>query len=258
MKKYLLILIVFFPIISVAAVLKHDTIPSIPFDVIPKNIKKTKKSSKIKPIVGIKKETDTSNFKLSLQLFGGSQGLGGDLRMGLVHKLSLRLGSAYTPITYLGSVRNSGLVVNYNINANFLNFHSWVDYAPFNHAEGLRLVGGMAYTYRGLLNTSFVPTGNYTFNGYILTGADIGKLNFGLTLKGFAPYMGLGFAKSFPNHFFNINLDLGTYYINAPTVKITGTNLLSDNYKLEPKINDNIKDYRWIPVLQLNFNFRIK
>ncbi len=255
MKKYLLISFILFPFISAAAVLKHDTIPSIPYDVVPKN---KKKIPKFRPTIIPVKETDTNSFKIALQVFGGTQGLGGDLRLGLVRKLSLRVGSAYTPLTYLGNIHASGLVVNYSIKANFLNFHSWLDFAPFNHAQGFRMVGGMAYTYRGLLNTNIIPSGSYTQGNYVITGADIGQLNIGLTLKGFAPYMGLGFGKSFPNHFFNINLDLGAYYVNAPTVKISGTNLLSDNYLLEPKVNDNLKDYRWVPVLQLNFNFRIK
>ena len=255
MKKILLILFIFFPFISAAYVLKHDTIPSIPYDVNPKG---KKKNLKDRPTIIPIKEADSSSFKISLQLYGGSQGLGGDLRLGLIRKLSLRLGSAYTPFNYVGSIHSSGLATNFTINANFLNFHAWADFAPFNNAEGLRLVGGMAYTYRGLLNTNFAPTGNYTLGGYTLTAEEIGQLNIGVTLKGFAPYMGLGFAKSFPKHFFNINLDLGAYYVNAPTAKITGTNLLSDNYQLEPKVNDNLKDYRWVPVLQLNFNFRIK
>jgi hypothetical protein len=57
---------------------------------------------------------------------------------------------------------------------------------------------------------------------------------------------------------FNFNMDIGTYYLNQPSTHIIGTGLLTDNNTLEPQFNQNLKNYRWLPVLQLNFNFRLK
>jgi hypothetical protein len=131
-------------------------------------------------------------------------------------------------------------------------------FVPFKALKCLRLVGGAGYLIQGQGNIMMTPTGNYTFSNYNLTGAEVGTLDMKVNWEGVAPYLGIGVFKSFPSTFFNFNLDLGTYYLTQPKTKIVGTNLLVDNNQLEPQFNDNLKDYRWLPVLQLNFNFRIK
>ena len=64
--------------------------------------------------------------------------------------------------------------------------------------------------------------------------------------------------KSFPNRLFNMNIDVGTYYLASPGTSFTGTKLLSDNNSQASQFHQNMEGYRWLPVLQLNFNFRIK
>ncbi len=79
-----------------------------------------------------------------------------------------------------------------------------------------------------------------------------------MSWKGVAPYVGLGFLNAFPKSRFNVNLDLGTYYVGAPKSTVVGTQLLAENYRLEPQLDENMKDYKWLPVMQINFNFKIR
>ncbi len=55
-----------------------------------------------------------------------------------------------------------------------------------------------------------------------------------------------------------MNLDLGTYFLTAAKSTVTGTKMLANNGELEPQFDSNMKDYRFLPVIQLNFNFKIK
>ena len=195
---------------------------------------------------------------ISFQLEAGSQGPGADLRYGLNKHLSARLGGNFIPFTGDNLVNLPGFQSTNTIRVNFYNVHLLADYVPFTSVRSFRLVVGGAYLYKADGGFTVIPTGSYTYNGITVTGTDIGTLNMDVTWKGFAPYAGLGLFRSFPHHMFNVNLDLGTYYLTAPQTHIIGTGLLADNYKLEPQFNQNLKDYRWLPVIQLNFNFRIK
>jgi hypothetical protein len=202
--------------------------------------------------------TDGYTNQFSFQVEAGTQGLGADLRYGLSRRFSLRLGGNYIPVTYNSNISVSGFHTDYAASANFLNIHLLGDIVPFKGARGLRIVTGAAYLYKANTGLLLSPTGDYSFGNYNVNGTDIGTLNMDVSWKGVAPYLGLGLFKSFPSHVFNFNLDLGTYYLSAPSTHIVGTSLLVENNQLEPQFNNNLKDYRWLPVLQLNFNFKLK
>jgi len=202
--------------------------------------------------------TEPFNNPMSFQVEAGTQGIGGDLRYGLMPNLSGRFGASFAPLSTNSSLSISGFNTLTSEKINFANVHLLADFVPFENAQGLRLVGGAAYLFQASGRLILSPTGNYSFANYNLTGTDVGVLDMNVAWKGLAPYVGIGLFRSFPNNFLNFNLDLGTYYLTAPTTHITGTNLLVDNNQLEPQFNQNLKNYRWLPVLQLNFNFRIK
>lgn len=195
---------------------------------------------------------------ISLQLQVGTQGLGADVRFGVLRRLSLRAGLSFIPVKANNVLSLPGFQSTNSATINFYNAHLLADFVPFKGIRGFRLVGGAAYLYKADGGLSIIPTGSYTYGNTTVTGADIGNLNMNVSWKGIAPYMGIGLFKSFPNHVFNFNLDLGTYYMTSPSTHIIGTGLLTNNSTLEPQFNNNLKDYRWLPVIQLNFNFKIK
>jgi len=194
---------------------------------------------------------------LSLQLQVGTQGVGADLRYGLASRLSIRAGASFIPVKEDNIITLPGFQSTNSASINFYNAHLLADVVPFKKMRGFRLVGGAAYLYKAEGGVSVIPTGTYTYGNTIVTGQDIGNLNLDVSWKGIAPYAGIGLFKSFPNQVFNFNLDLGVYYLNQPQTHIIGTGLLTDNNTLEPQFNQNLKGYRWLPVLQLNFNFKL-
>jgi hypothetical protein len=244
MKKILLCVLCTLPLINKAA--------SMPAD--------TTRRAKSEASVTQPASEMLNNFEhhLSFQLEGGTQGVGGDLRYGAASQLSVRLGASFIPVTANNALSLPGFQSTNAINVNFYNIHLLADIVPFSGARGIRFVVGGAYLYKADGGLSVIPTGSYTYGSQTVTGTDIGTLNMNVSWKGIAPYAGLGLFRSFPSHVFNFNLDLGTYYLSQPQTHIVGTGLLSDNYQLEPQFNANLKEYRWLPVIQLNFNFRLK
>jgi len=202
--------------------------------------------------------TEPFSNPVSFQLEAGTTGIGGDLRYGLSPKLSGRFGFSFAPFNSTGGMSISGFNTTSSQSINFAAAHLLADFVPNESIPGFRLVGGLTYLYQGTVRMVISPSGNYNFANYNLTGAEVGKLDLNVVWKGLAPYAGIGLFNSFPDNFFNFNIDLGIAYLNAPSTHITGTNLLVDNNQLEPQFNNNLKNYRWLPVVQLNLNFLLK
>ena len=194
---------------------------------------------------------------VSVQILAGSQGLGADLKYGFLPKLSGRVGFGIIPLTVNNLFSFSSFATADQLSAKFSNVHLLADYSPFKNGR-FRLVGGAAYLAKGNAQVIITPSGSYQFGNSTITKDQIGSLNAQVTWKGLAPYVGVALFNSFPGRFFNMNLDLGTYYLSRPGTSFTGTKMLSDNSSQAPQFNQNMAGYRWLPVIQLNFNFRLK
>ena len=195
---------------------------------------------------------------ISVQVIAGTQGLGADLRYGVTPKLGVRLGaSTSTSIKVNDAIKFSGFDASNTLKAQMSNVHLLGDYAPFK-TNAFRLVAGLGYLFQAGGGLQFFPNGSYNYGDLTLTGEEVGQLDIDLSWKGIAPYLGLGLFKSVPQRMFNINLDLGTYFLKAPQSTVVGTKLLSENQQLEGQLEKNMESYRFLPVIQLNFNFKIK
>ena len=207
---------------------------------------------------GFEADTSAKLHPISLQFHAGTQGVGADVRYGITPKVALRLGgSTSTSIKMDDAVKFSGFDAKNTLKAEMSNFHLMADYAPFK-TNAFQLVAGAAYLFKAGGGMEFFPNGTYNYGDLTFTGAEVGQLNIDVSWKGIAPYLGLGLFKSFPKRLFNINVDLGTYFLKAPESTVVGTKLLSENYTLEPQLDKNMESYRFLPVIQFNFNFRIK
>lgn len=194
---------------------------------------------------------------VSLQLEGGSQGVGADVRYGIFNQLSARLGASFIPVTVNNVFTFSELQAQNSLSARFSNIHLMADFVPFKGARGFRLVAGAGYLFKASGSLFLSPSGTYKYGDIVLTPDQVGNLNMDVSWKGVAPYLGIGLFRSFPNHLFNFNLDLGTYYLSSPQTSVIGTGVLVNNSNQAQLINSNISNYRWLPVLQLNFNFKL-
>ncbi len=194
---------------------------------------------------------------VSVQLLMGTQGIGADVKYGILPKLSGRAGFGIIPVSVNGVFGFSSFSTYNQLSARFSNIHMLADYSPFNSSV-FRLVGGAAYLVKGNANAVITPKGSYQFGNTSVNSNQIGVLDASVDWKGVAPYLGVALFRAFPNKFFNTNLDIGTYYLSSPGTSLTGTKMLADNSSQEPQFNKNMQGYRWLPVVQLNFNFRIK
>lgn len=193
--------------------------------------------------------------KTAFTVFAGTQGFGGDLRYGLLPKLSIRLGAGVTPVNAPNAFRVNDFNSSIGLNVNFTNTHLIADFEPF-HGSGLRLAFGLGY-FMQAHTTADIKSGGGQYGNISLTSDQMGDMNITASWQGIAPYLGLGLFRVFPRRFFNINIDLGTYYLTAPKTTIVATGALQPNESNNDQLQQNISSYRWLPVLQFNFNFKL-
>jgi hypothetical protein len=193
----------------------------------------------------------------SIHINAGTQGAGAEFAYGISQKTALRLGINVIPVSANNVFSISGFNSTSKFSASFSNIHLLTDYSPFKKATGFRLVGGAAYFMNANGNMQVQSADGYKYGDIVLNKDEAGNLNMNVTWKGFAPYLGIGLLKAFPQRAFNINLDLGSYYLRRPDAKITGTGLLEGNSSQSAQLKENLKNYRFLPVVQLNFNFKL-
>lgn len=193
----------------------------------------------------------------SLHINVGTQGVGAEFGYGVSQKAALRLGVNFIPVSANNAFDVSGFNSTSKFSASFSNIHLLADYSPFKNALGFRVVGGASYFMNANGNLQLQPSDNYKYGDIVLNKDDAGKLNMNVNWKGVAPYLGIGLFRAFPYRAFNVNLDIGSYYLSRPDAYITGTGILEGNSSQSAQLQQNFKGYRFLPVVQVNFNFKL-
>ncbi len=132
-----------------------------------------------------------------------------------------------------------------------------LEYFPFAKSS-FKLIGGVSYVLKGELGVLATPTENYTFGETIFTPEEVGTFKFGLDYgKGAAPFVGLGFGRAVPKGRVGFGFELGTYYLKEPKVTLTGTERLSSMNEQEAKVQANMNDWRYWPMLNFRLAVRV-
>jgi len=194
--------------------------------------------------------------KKAIAIFVGTQGVGADFRYGFLPRLSARIGGGVTPVNMPNAFQVNDFKSQVDLKVNFVNAHLIADFQPFP-GSGFRLAVGAGYFVKAKTQADVTPTGSNTFGNITYDPGNLGDIKLTADWKGIAPYLGVGFLRTFPGNLFNVNIDLGTYYLTAPQTTIIGTKALSPNAENNAQFQKNLSSYRWLPVLQFNFNFRL-
>lgn len=193
----------------------------------------------------------------ALGLTAGSQGIGLDFTQSIDPGISVRVGGSYLPVSYKYTGVFSQVDSDIKLKTkSFANAHLLVDFFP-SMDLGLRITAGAGYFFNATANANVQPAGNYKYGDIALTGAQLGSMEGNIKWKGIAPYLGAGWLFHFQEGESPITLgiDLGTYYLPKPDATLTGTNLFENNAYNEEKFKENVKGYRWLPLVQLTLRY---
>ncbi|NBA77995.1 hypothetical protein GOQ04_20735 [Emticicia sp. ODNR4P] len=132
-----------------------------------------------------------------------------------------------------------------------------VEYYPFVKSS-FKIIAGGSLIQKGFVSINASPTDNYTFGETVFTPQEVGSFLFDLRYdNGFAPFAGIGFGRAVPKKRVGFGFELGSYYLPKPKVTLSGTERLSSMAEQEPKIQSNMDDWRYWPMVNLRLAVRL-
>lgn len=205
----------------------------------------------------IKSNNSSFSQQKQLTLNIGSQGAGAEFSYAFLPRVAARLGANLIPVTAYNVYRVTGFNSTSKASAKFTNLHLLGDFTPFENHKGFRIVGGIAYFFKADGHLTITPSDHYAYGDIVLTPEQVGTVTASAKWGGIAPYLGLGLARLFPVGRFNVNMDLGSYYLGRPAAHMVGTGILESNGSQTAQFQANVNNYRFMPVLQLNLNYKL-
>lgn len=194
----------------------------------------------------------------SLGVVVGSSGIGLEYTSPLSKRFNLRAGFGYIPkLTY----SNNGILSSEKVNNEFTTklfqmhfFGDWFAFGPNFH-----FTGGIAAFIGAKSKVITTPVGEYYYGEIDLNDDPerMGNMTSTVNSSCMAVYLGLGWQNIINTKHFGLSLDLGTYYaLVSPQVTIETSGYLIGNESNRKQLQDNLDNYRWLPNLQLGFNYK--
>ncbi len=129
--------------------------------------------------------------------------------------------------------------------------------APFK-GRRIRLVAGAGLGLNEFLSVRFDAVDPMMVNDLEITPEEIGYLKVSYTtVSPVNTYLGIGIGRTIPKRRINLSFDAGAFYRSAPRITIESTNLLGDNEHNGPILEENFKDWRWLPTMNLRMGVRL-
>ena len=205
----------------------------------------------------------------SVGVSGGSIGIDVEYSRMLVPEYSLTFRVAAGGLSYSGDYDDTD--THYETDVKLMNLGATLEYHPFNNGFYL---GAGAFYHDNTFDMDATPSGGkYEFNGHTYPADLIGSVAGEVTnLNNFVPYIGAGYdASLFDSGNLFFTLKAGVWYQGTPKVDLTAHDCALDQipgsplgcndlrYDLlheEQDINNDIKNYKWWPILQLGISYR--
>lgn len=206
---------------------------------------------------GVEEPAKPASRPITVSLLLGTSGAGAGLRMPLDDRWQLHTGITWLPFNF--NIPSS--IGDRKVEGRFDNavgaVHLIADYSPFLKKKGFRLSAGLAYFFAMRSTIALSPKGGYDFGDLKIKEEDLGRITAKVNRQGLAPYLGIGLLKLYDNNRFHISFDLGTYFLaGGLNVEIEDSGFLSGNERNESVLKENLANYRWLPLLQVAFNYR--
>lgn len=188
----------------------------------------------------------------------GTLGIGVDLDIGINEYLHARIG--------VGALKwNYGITVDdlkYDFGMGLYTLGLFLDWHP--GGTGFRLTGGVIFNNHDIsADTTPKADRMYSIGGNEYPGAVIGKVEAEAKFNQFAPYVGFGYGADFGNNgHWSFHMDVGVMWWGSPDVDLTAANaalvpgLKQDIDDEVAKVEDDLKNFRFYPVLAVGVSYR--
>lgn len=128
------------------------------------------------------------------------------------------------------------------------------------HKKSFFITAGGGYAWRPSLGVSVRAESTITFGGLEMTPENVGVIDVRFRWSHFVGYTGIGFGRSIPRRRFGLGVEVGCYYLGAPTIDLTYEGFLETTTIQDqvPVVQRNLSGYRYLPSLQFSVTYAIR
>jgi hypothetical protein len=190
----------------------------------------------------------------------GTTGLGLHLSTPLAAKLNGRIGVNIANTSYEGNTSDLG----YDFKLKLKTVDALLDYHPFDSA--FRLTGGVVYNGNKIDARAKPSGGTYTINNVPYNAATVGDLSSKIDFRKAAPYLGIGWGNAVKEAGWSFGTDLGIMFQGTPKTQLASNNctalpilcsrLASDVAAENVKLGEEVKDFKFYPVIRVGLSYR--
>lgn len=190
----------------------------------------------------------------------GSTGIGAHVSVPIRSSLNLRFGLNYARYSTTRDTDDA----NYDLDLRLKTFDALVDYFPGDSA--FRISGGAVYN-GNQFDTHAKPTSGsvYTLNNNTYPASTAGLIDGTVDFRKVAPYLGIGWGNAAAATGWGFTADLGVLFQGAPNSSLANrgctaasaicTRLASDLVAENLKLKDEMKDFKFYPVLRVGVSY---
>lgn len=206
---------------------------------------------------------DNMTKDVGFSVKGGLNGVGFDLTKPVTPYVSVRAGYSEMKINKTYDQDD----VNYDGKLKVGGWDLLVDYYPW--ASGMKVSVG-AYSPKTAFDAKakYTGLGTVTLNNVVYSASDVGNLNAHVRWSGVKPYLGFGYDglnnRTASGVYFSS--DVGVIFSGRPSVELTANctassaalcnRLVNDLETQRAKFNDDVRQAKWLPVVQVAVGYR--
>ncbi|GGH30774.1 hypothetical protein FAZ19_22305 [Sphingobacterium alkalisoli] len=204
-------------------------------------------------------------FRAGLGVHAGINGVGAHYYQPLGTKFGFRLGASFMPFHTDIQGTYSGRATRSRIEAQAHNASLTFGWAPFvgsrNFFRSFNVQLGGAYFFKleGELATRLADP--YQYGDIAVDPEDVGEIFTDVEWKKTVnPYAGIGWSNIVLDSRFSLSLDFGCYYLSEPSVSMSATGLLEESAHNNNRnaIEQNIRNYRYLPRIEFGVSYRLR
>ena len=184
-------------------------------------------------------------------------GIGADLAVRVTPMLTFRVGGNTFPFSTTGTEGD----IEYDIDVTLLSGKFLIDVHPFSgffHISAGALVNG------NKADLTALSASTYTIGDVSFPASLVGNLTGTVDFNGFAPYVGFGWGNPFASSGnWSFRFEGGVVFQGSPNVALAADGPISSNplflnelEKERQKVEDDIDEYQYYPVLSLSVCYR--
>lgn len=198
-----------------------------------------------------------------LGIHGGSSGLGAHYYQPLGQYFGVRAGVSFMPFrssikgTYSGRKTHSDIKAQSNNASLLFGYTPFAGKGGFFNSFAIELGGAYFFKIDGNFETKLSDP--YKYGEILVAPERVGTIQTDVQWKKTVnPYLGIGWSNITLDNKFSAHVNLGTYYLSKPSVTMQASGLLEENVVNVGQVENNIKNYRFLPRLELGVSYRLK